>query len=79
MILETLESSQTVAIRDTTADAKYFYFMNGLLISFQLGQHSKDEKNLLQGQRLQEAYPAQGYSVQGRQGTRDRTDKLDMH
>jgi hypothetical protein len=33
------------------------------------GQRSQDSPHLLQGQRLQEAHPAQGYPVQGWQGT----------
>jgi ribosomal protein L44E len=32
------------------------------------GQRSQDSSHLLQGQGLQEAHPAQGHSVQGRQG-----------
>ena len=32
------------------------------------GQHPEDAQDLLQGQGLQEAHPAQGHPVQGRQG-----------
>lgn len=32
------------------------------------GQHPEDAQDLLQGQGVQEAHPAQGYPVQGRQG-----------
>jgi len=34
------------------------------------GQRSKDSKDLLQGQGLQEAHPAQSHPVQSRQGMR---------
>ena len=36
--------------------------------SFRTGQHPKDTKHLLQGKGVPEAHPAQGHSVQGRQG-----------
>lgn len=40
--------------------------------SRQNGEHSQDPEDLLQGQQVQQAHPAQGHSVQGRQGLRVR-------
>lgn len=40
------------------------------------GQRSQNPPHLLQGQGLQEAHPAQGYPVQGRQGTTATTSNI---
>jgi hypothetical protein len=50
------------------------------------GQHPEDAQDLLQGQGVQEAHPAQGHPVQGRQGAThpnfkspDRTSETNIH
>lgn len=48
---------------------RFIHRLNVLLIScFLPGQHPKNQAHLLQGQRLQEAHPAQSHTIQSRQG-----------
>jgi len=45
-----------------------------LIMNFFTGQRSQDPSHLLQGQRLQEAHPAQGHTIQGRKSGHIRND-----
>jgi hypothetical protein len=63
------QTNTTIAKKQTRRTTQQTTLEHILIKARFSGQRSQDSPHLLQGQRLQEAHPAQGHPVQGWQGT----------